>query len=630
MNLTPSPPGVPSTLGGSRGNFTQDRAADSGGGAPPSDPPTLTDVYPNYGSIDGGTPLTLTGTNFSSPAVTLGGVACTDVVAVNSTTITCVTPVGVTYGPKDVVIANGGGNATLTGCFSYDRPAIATGVAPSSGATFGGYRLALSGAANSLADVSAVTVGGAACDQLYAGVSATVVAWRAPAGTAGTKDVVVTRRNGETLTLAGAFTYAAPSPTITSVLPAGGATAGGTPLTITGTDFAPTITSVTIDGNACTSVVRVSQTRITCVTPAGTSGSKTLTVTNSDGSSASSAYAYSDTQIYVGSISPVGGPLAGGTAVTVRGSNFVSDPTVTVGGAAATSVVFVDAQTLTCVAPSRTAGAKDVVVTNPDTSAATLTAGYNYAAAPTIGGSQTGPVVGGRAYSISGSNLQDGAILTLDGVAPAYNERVSSAVRMISDAATAGVKTFVVTNPDGQVNATARTFTYQDNPFYTTVFPSSSPNAGGQTASLYGFQFQNGATVTIGGVSATNVVWRSANLITCVVPAGSGSPSLVITNPDTLTATSNYSYAATSPTVTSLNVTTGPAAGGTAVTVTGTNFIVPSTIVLVGGVRATSVVVVNTTTITCVTPAGTVGAKDVAAQNSTTLSGTLTNGFTYT
>ena len=62
----------------------------------------------------------------------------------------------------------------------------------------------------------------------------------------------------------------------------------------------------------------------------------------------------------------------------ISGSDFQSGATVTIGGAAATSVVFVSATELTAVTPAGTAGARDVVVTNPDAQADTLTGGFMY------------------------------------------------------------------------------------------------------------------------------------------------------------------------------------------------------------------------------------------------------------
>ena len=54
------------------------------------------------------------------------------------------------------------------------------------------------------------------------------------------------------------------------------------------------------------------------------------------------------------------GPTAGGTPVTITGSNFVSGGSfgVTIGSVAASSVVRVDATHITAVTPAGTAGAE--------------------------------------------------------------------------------------------------------------------------------------------------------------------------------------------------------------------------------------------------------------------------------
>jgi len=86
-------------------------------------------------------------------------------------------------------------------------------------------------------------------------------------------------------------------------------------------------------------------------------------------------------------------------------------------------------------------------------------------------------------------------------------------------------------------------------------------------------------------------------------------------------------YAAV-PTVSSVSPNNGPTSGGTAVTISGTNF-ASTAIVTFGDVAATSVVVVNSTTITATTPAGSVGAANVRVINSRGQSATLANGFIY-
>lgn len=83
----------------------------------------------------------------------------------------------------------------------------------------------------------------------------------------------------------------------------------------------------------------------------------------------------------------------------------------------------------------------------------------------------------------------------------------------------------------------------------------------------------------------------------------------------------------TDASITSIVPSGGPAAGGTAVTITGKAF-TPTTTVTFGGTAATSIVVVNSKKITCVTPAKSAGAYDVVATSSAGAV-TKTNGFTY-
>lgn len=94
----------------------------------------------------------------------------------------------------------------------------------------------------------------------------------------------------------------------------------------------------------------------------------------------------------VSSISPTSGTTAGGTAVTITGTGFVSGATVTIGGVAATSVVVGSATSLTAVTGARVAGTVDVVVTNPDAAFGTKAAAYTYFAGSGTAGVRYFPV----------------------------------------------------------------------------------------------------------------------------------------------------------------------------------------------------------------------------------------------
>jgi hypothetical protein len=83
------------------------------------------------------------------------------------------------------------------------------------------------------------------------------------------------------------------------------------------------------------------------------------------------------------------------------------------------------------------------------------------------------------------------------------------------------------------------------------------------------------------------------------------------------------------PTISSVSPSSGSTAGATAITVTGTNFVVGAT-VTIDGAACTNVVVVTATTITCTTPAGSAGGKNVVVTNTDTGATTFISGFTYT
>jgi hypothetical protein len=99
--------------------------------------------------------------------------------------------------------------------------------------------------------------------------------------------------NKSSVTCSDITTQAIPAPTVGSINPTSGSTAGGTSVTITGTNLTGA-SAVTIGGNACTSVTVVSATSITCTTPAGSAGAASVLVTTAGGTSASgTSFTYS-------------------------------------------------------------------------------------------------------------------------------------------------------------------------------------------------------------------------------------------------------------------------------------------------------------------------------------------------
>jgi hypothetical protein len=175
-------------------------------------------------------------------------------------------------------------------------------------------------------------------------------------------------------------------PTVSSISPNSGPTAGGTAVTITGTNFGAGAT-VAFGGTAATKVVVVNSTTITATTPAGSAGAVTVTVTaNGQSGSLASGFSYTAPPT-VTSVSPNSGPTAGGTAVTITGTNFAAGATMTFGGTAATKAVVVSGTEITAATPAGIAGAVTVTVANPGGQSGSLADGFTYvvqAAVPTL------------------------------------------------------------------------------------------------------------------------------------------------------------------------------------------------------------------------------------------------------
>lgn len=79
----------------------------------------ITSIVPATGPAAGGTPVVITGTNFSgAEGVTFGGTAATAFKVVSNTKITCTTPAK-TAAAYNVVVTDDAGNITETNGYTY-------------------------------------------------------------------------------------------------------------------------------------------------------------------------------------------------------------------------------------------------------------------------------------------------------------------------------------------------------------------------------------------------------------------------------------------------------------------------------------------------------------------------------
>ncbi len=138
---------------------------------------------------------------------------------------------------------------------------------------------------------------------------------------------------------------------------------------------------VTVNGVTYTTPTQI--TLNLAVAAGAATGSRTITVTNPDGQATTSASGIltigpSGSGVAVTGINPGAGSTAGGTPVTITGTNFQAGASVSLGGTAATSVVVVNSVTITAVTGAHAAGVVDVAVTNPDSQTVILNNGFAY------------------------------------------------------------------------------------------------------------------------------------------------------------------------------------------------------------------------------------------------------------
>jgi glucose/arabinose dehydrogenase len=349
----------------------------------------------------------------------------------------------------------------------------------------------------------------------------------------------------------------------------------------------------------------------------------------------------------VTSITPNSGAINGATAVTITGTGFQAGATVSLGGTAATGVTLVSSTSITATTAAHAAGAVNVMVTNTDAQSATLAGGYTYSTtnpAPTVTSitPNSGTINGATAVTIRGTGFLAGATVKLGGTSATGMTVVNSTtIAATTPAHAPGATSVVVTNTDAKTGTLNNGYTFtgppppNPAPTVTSITPNSGTTNGGTAVTIAGTGFLTGATVKMGGSSATVLAVVNSTLITATAPAHTaGTVDVVVTNTDTKTGTltSGYTYTTApnpAPTVTAINPTTGVSTGGTTVSITGTGFLAGASVSF-GGIAATGVALVNSTTISASTPAHAAGAVNVVVTNTDAKSGTLTNGYTYT
>lgn len=444
---------------------------------------------------------------------------------------------------------------------------------------------------------------------------------------------------------------------IAGIYPAAGSVSGGQPVTITGTGFgavAPT-GAVKFGGVVSPSyVINATGDTIIATVPAGTVGSSTVSIQYGvDGTT--SAKLVLGTYTYVSSptatgVSPSSGPISGGNTVTILGTGFTGvhgANAVQFGGVNALSYT-VTPTSITAMAPANASGSKTITITGVTGGTATIS--YDYVSAPSItavtpgngprAGLNTVTITGTGLTGVTASNILFGSAAGTDVVV--NSSGTSLTVKAPSRGLDGKVNLTITTTRGSTLLTDAYTYGFA----ITSLSQTTGPTGGGQKVVITGIDLPESIyAVTFGAPTGgtiltsneiANVVSRTSTTITVTAPdhvAGTVPVRVYSSSNSASYAELPAAFTYVTPTIATVTASSGPLAGGTTITIVGTGFgSIESTItrtVTIGSASCTSATVtVDNTTITCVTPARTAGAKDVVV----TINGntaTKTGGFTY-
>ncbi len=325
---------------------------------PPPPAISVSSVSPREGSTAGATQVTIKGSGFLKGATVKIGAKASSVTVHSETEITAKTAAGAAGG-DEVIVTDTNGTSSDGPQFTYVAPPkpFASSISPSEGPTRAGTAVTIYGS-GFLAGAT-VKIGGRATSVKV--LSSSEITAKTPSSPAGSYEVIVTDANGVS-SEGPSYTYVAPPPpSVSSITPSEGSTAGASKVTIYGSGFLAGAT-VKIGGRA-TSVKVLSSSEITAKTPSHAAGSDEVTVTDEDGASSDGPqFTYvAPPKPSVSSIVPSEGSTTGATVVTIKGSGFLPGSTVKIGGRAL-SVKVLSSGEITAKTPSRSAGSDEVVV----------------------------------------------------------------------------------------------------------------------------------------------------------------------------------------------------------------------------------------------------------------------------
>jgi hypothetical protein len=425
-------------------------------------------------------------------------------------------------------------------------PAIAQ-IVPAIGPMSGRTSVTVNGA-NLRSDCTLLFGGTPATDIAF--VSATAMTATTPPHPAGTVDVLL-NCGADHSTFSNGFTYLSTSPTVSSVSPSFGSTAGGTLVRITGADLRSGCWPF-FDGIAARSANFVSPAEMISEAPPHAAGRVPVAIRCSGSADGTlfSAFTYStaaEPAPLINSITPPAG--APGQPVTLGGARFRRDDTVKFDDAAA-AIVSTSPDVDVVTIPLMAAG--EVSITLTDAAGRSTTTGpiFNVLEPepPRIARLTPTSARPGGDVVVDGSGFRPGYSFAFGTARAALVSLSYTRVLLRVPAIAPGTVPLNVLNSAGHIASIGPSFTIASTgPSIRTILPGCATTDGGGTLIITGDGFAAGAVVTFDGTMSSGSV-VDANTLRVTIPAGAvGTPRIVVTNPDGTSASLSGVFAYYSP-----------------------------------------------------------------------------------
>lgn len=252
------------------------------------DGPTVSGVAPIAGPLQGGTFITIKGTNFTTASVVHIGTVVVPSVFVDPNTLTATTPaVGAPVAAHVRVTTSSGQSLQVPeDVFTYTNGPIVDVVNPDTGPVLGGTIVVITG--KNFASPISISFGGVPATSFNLNSATQITVLSPPNATAGPVDVRVTK-GADTSPVGPAtkFTYVSATPKVTALTPNQGSTFGGNDVTITGLGFTAAVCpgAVKFGTVFAASCTVVNDSTIIAVAPANVSGPTVVTVQTIHGTS---------------------------------------------------------------------------------------------------------------------------------------------------------------------------------------------------------------------------------------------------------------------------------------------------------------------------------------------------------